>query len=131
MCPIVRVVGGGEPEQMFVPIEDFPVVLSDLRKCLPELVTHLKERWPVDSVYIEERKSYRKNPIDPSQLVVPACIGVVVIFGTAVIKAAGTKIGDAIGDGLKPYIRKWVKAQFRRSSTPKRTQRKGKRRHGS
>ena len=107
MCPIVRVVGGGEPKQVFVPIEDFPVVLSDLRKSLPELETRLKEKWPVESVHIEERRSYRKNPIDPSQLVVPACIGVVVILGTAILKATGTKIGDAIGDGLKPYITKW------------------------
>jgi hypothetical protein len=131
MCPIVRVVGGGEPKQVFVPIEDFPVVLSDLRKSLPELETRLKEKWPVESVHIEERRSYRKNPIDPSQLVVPACIGVVVILGTAILKATGTKIGDAIGDGLKPYITKWVKAQFQKSKKPKRIQRKTSRRHAS
>jgi hypothetical protein len=131
MCPIVRVVGGEEPEQVFIPIEKFPVVLSHLRKSLPELKERLEKKWPVESVHIEERRSYRKNPIDPSQLVVPACIGVVVIFGTAILKATGSKIGDAVGDGLKPYITKWVKAQFQKSKKPKGLQRKRRRRHAS
>jgi len=129
MCPIVRVVAGGEPEQVFIPIEDFPVVLSALRKSLPELEERLKEKWPVESVHIEERRPRLKNPTGPSQLIAPACIGVVVIFGTAMLKAMGSKIGDAIGDGLKPYVTKWVKAQFQKPKKSKKIQRKRKQRH--
>jgi hypothetical protein len=50
MSPVVRVVVGPEPEQVFVPIEDIPLVLSDLRRSLPELTAELRSKWPVETV---------------------------------------------------------------------------------
>lgn len=120
MSPLVRLVGASEPKQIFISIEDVPIVLSDLRRSLPDLAAELRRIWPVESVYIEEQRSYRKNPFDPSQLVIPACIGLVVIFVSAAAKAAGSKIGDAIGEEVTPYVRRWVKARFRMSSTKRR-----------
>jgi hypothetical protein len=34
------------------------------------------------------------------------------IFSSAVLKAAGTKIGEGIGDGIKPFVTRWLKMQF-------------------
>ena len=100
MTPLVRVVGAREPEQLFISIEDIPLVLADLRRSLPELAAELRGKWQVETVYIEEQKPRAKNPIDPAQIIPAACIGLVVVFGSAVLKAAGTKIGDAIGDEI-------------------------------
>jgi hypothetical protein len=112
MSPVVRLVAGPEPEQVFVPIEDIPLVLSDLRCSLPELTTELCSKWPVETVCLEEQKPFRKNPVDPSQVIPAACIGILVIFASSAAKAAGTKIGDAIGDEVTPHVRRWVKANF-------------------
>jgi hypothetical protein len=112
MSPVARLVVGQEPEQIFVSIEDTPLVLSELRRALPELTAALRRRWPVENVHIEEQKPFRRNPFDPSQVVPAACIGIVVIFVSAAAKAVATKIGDAIGDEVTPYVRRWVKARF-------------------
>jgi hypothetical protein len=116
MSPIVSLVTTKEPEHVFIPIEDVPVVLSDLRRSLPQLREELCRRWPVDSVHLEERRPRRKNPFDPSQVIPAACIGLVVIFSSAVLKAAGTKIGEGIGDGIKPFVTRWVKGRFAKSN---------------
>jgi len=115
MSPTIRVVSAKEPTQVFIPIEDVPVVLSELRRSLPLLRQELSERWPVESVHVEERRPRLKNPFDPSQVIPAACIGLVVIFSSAVLKAAGTKIGEGIGDGIKPFVLRWVKARFPKS----------------
>ena len=112
MSPVVSVVTAKEPEHVFIAIEDVPVVLSELRRSLPQLRDELCRRWPVDSVHIEERRPRRKNPFDPLQLVEAACIGLVVVFSSAVLKAAGTKVGEGIGDGVKPFVTRWLKKQF-------------------
>jgi hypothetical protein len=91
MSPIVRLITAKEPEQVFIPIEDIPLVLSDLRRSLPQLREDLRLRWPVESVHLEERRPRRKNPFDPSQVVEAACIGLVVLFSSAMLKAAGTR----------------------------------------
>jgi hypothetical protein len=101
MSPIVRVITAKEPQQVFIPIEDIPLVLSDLRRSLPQLREELCRRWPVETVHLEERRPRRKNPLDPLQVVEAACIGLVVVFSSAVLKAAGTKVGEGIGDGIK------------------------------
>jgi hypothetical protein len=87
MSPVV----GPEPEQVFVSIEDIPLLLSDLRRSLPELTAELRSRWPVKTVCLEEQKPFRKNAFDASQVVPAACIGIVVVFASAAAKAAGTK----------------------------------------
>ncbi len=112
MSPVARLVSDKEPEQVFISIEDTPIVLADLRRSLPELQEELCRKWPVESVHIHERRPYFKNPLHPSQVVEAACIGLIVVFSSAVLKAAGTKIGDAIGDGVKPFIVHWVKNRF-------------------
>jgi hypothetical protein len=112
MSPIVRVITAKEPEQVFIPIEDIPLVLSDLRRSLPQLQEDLRLEWPVESVHLEERRPRRKNPFDPVQVVEAACIGLVVVFSSAVLKAAGAKVGEGIGDGIKPFITKWLKRRF-------------------
>lgn len=112
MSPVARLVLGQEPEQIFVSIEDTPLVFSELRRALPDLTAELQRRWPVECVYIEEQKPFRKNPFDPAEVVRAACIGIVVVFASAAVKAVATKIGDAIGDEVTPYVRRWVKARF-------------------
>jgi len=115
MSPVVSVVTAKEPDHVFIPIEDVPVVLSELRRSLPQLREELCRRWPVDSVHLEERRRRRKNPFEPSQVIPAACIGLVVIFSSAVLKAAGTKIGEGIGDAIKPFVTRWVKGRFAKS----------------
>ena len=112
MSPIVRLITAKEPEQLFISIENFSLVLSELRRSLPQLREELHRRWPVESVHIEERTPRRKNPFDPMQVVPAACIGLVIVFSSAVLKAAGTKIGESIGDGIKPFVTKWLKSRF-------------------
>ena len=115
MSPTVRVITDREPEQVFIPIEDIHLVLSSLRRSLPQLREELRLRWPVESVHVEERRARRKNPFDPLQVVPAACIGLVIIFSSAVLKAAGKKIGEGIGDGIKPFVTRWLKNHFAKS----------------
>ena len=52
-----------------------------------------------------------------------ACIGLVIIFGSAVLRAAGTKIGEGIGDAIKPFVNSscdGVKARFAKSDRGRR-----------
>ena len=99
MSPIVQVITARDLDHVFVSIEDTPLVLSDLRRSLPQLREELCRRWPVESVHLEEQRPRCKNPVDPLQVVEAACIGLVVVFSSAVLKAAGTKVGEGIGDG--------------------------------
>lgn len=129
MSPTIRVFTAKDPKHVFVPIEDVPLVVSDVRRSLPQLQEDLRRRWPVESVYLEERRPRRKNPFDPLQVVEAACIGLVVVFSSAVLKAAGTKVGEGIGDGVRPFVTRWLRKQFTRSSNRlTRPKRKNKRR---
>jgi hypothetical protein len=128
MSPIVRVITAKEPEQLFIPIEDIPLVLSELRRLLPQLREELHWKWPVESVHIEERTPRRENPFDPMQVVPAACIGLVIVFSSAVLKAAGTKIGEGIGDGIKPFVAKWLTSRFGKPRRIMTTSRKTKKR---
>jgi hypothetical protein len=113
--PIVRVVGPEPTAEIFVSVERMPLVLAELRRKLPKLKTDLLRKWPVESVSLEARNSRRRNPYNPSELVVPACVGIVVYY---VIKPAvksastriGEKVGDAIGEELAAYVRRWLKS---------------------
>ncbi len=128
MSPIVHVVTARDPKHVFVSIEDIPLVLSDLRRSLPQLREELCRRWPVETVHLEERRPRRKNPFDPLQVVEAACIGLVVVFSSAVLKAAGTKVGEGIGDGVKPFVTKWLKSRFGKPGRKLATSRKANKR---
>lgn len=123
MVPIVRIVSGGEPDQIFIPIEDSPVVLSELRKSLPKLKRALRKKWPVESVYIDVRCPRMRNSFEAwqaSHFIVEGAIGLAIIFGgsmlRATLRAAGKKIGESLGnrfgDEIKPFVKKWLKNQF-------------------
>jgi hypothetical protein len=115
MSPIVRIVGPAPTAEVFVSVERMPLVLADVRRKLPKLKSDLSKQWPVESVSIEARNSQRRNPYSPSELVVPACVGIVVYY---VIKPAvksasmriGERVGDAIGKELASYVRRWLKS---------------------
>lgn len=119
MSPIVRVVSGGEPAEIFVPIEDMPVVLSDLRRHLPELRKELRKQWPVEGVYIRQRTPRRRNPPPLTLLhtnyLTDAVIGLAIILGGGVVNGLvgklGKSIGEGIGDRIKRTVMKWLKAR--------------------
>jgi hypothetical protein len=112
MSTLVRLVRGGDSEyesdEVFVSIESIPVVLADLRRCLPSLQKELKKKWPVKHVEIQEKRPRRKNPYDPSQIVAPVAIGLAITFSYAAAKAAGTKVGDGLGEEITERVRKWL-----------------------
>jgi hypothetical protein len=108
--PIVRVVGGGPPiKEVFVSVEDMPLVLGDVRRALPKLKRELSRKYRVERVELSSRVPRLRNPIEPSQIIVPACVGIVVYVIGPAAKAASTKVGDAIGDEIVKYVRRWLK----------------------
>jgi hypothetical protein len=114
MSPTIRLVSGGpegEPEEVFVSIEHIPVVLADLRRSLPSLQKELKKKWPVEHVGLHERRPFRNNPYDPSQIVVPAAVGLVITFTYAAAKAAGAKIGDGVGKEIAELVHRWLRGK--------------------
>jgi hypothetical protein len=120
MSPIVRVVGG-EPDEIeiFISIEDVPVVLADLRRRLPELTDELRKQWPVERVAIRERSPRRRNPSVALQFIPQAYFGIVVTLGHAILAGIGAEVGRKILKSaqvkrISQSVRKWVKAQFRK-----------------
>jgi len=108
--PIVRVVGGEPPtKEVFVSVENVPLVLADVRRALPKLKRELSRKYRVESVKLSSRVPRLRNPIEPSQIIVPACVGIVVYVLGPAAKAASTKVGDAIGDEIVKYVRRWLK----------------------
>ncbi len=106
-----RVRESAEPcdEEVFVSLENTPIVLSDIRTALPKLRKELAARWPVIRVEIENRRpTRRRNPYDPKQAI-ETVLGIRVVFlltRTAqvfldeVARAAGSEIGE--------YVRGWI-----------------------
>ena len=108
-------------EQVFVSLEDTPLVLSDVRRELPQLKRELRKKWQVLHVEIENRIPRRKNPHIATELVRLACVGVVVSFALPAAKAAGTKIGEAVGEEIAVYVRGWIRRVGRGKSTVKKS----------
>lgn len=115
MSPIVQIVGGGESDDVFVSVEDFPVVLSELRQSLPELEGELKRRWPVGSVRLDAQRNRIRNPIGPTtHLLISAAIGIFVTYGSEFVRQTTKKVSDRVGDEIADYVSKWLKKKFAR-----------------
>jgi ribosomal protein S19 len=99
---IVRVVGGGAPtKEIFVSVEDMSLVLADVRRALPKLKRELSRKYRVEGVELSSRIPRLRNPIEPSQIIVPACVGIIV--------HVVTKAGDAIGVKISKHVGRWLK----------------------
>jgi hypothetical protein len=113
MSPIVQIVGAEEPNEVFVSIEAVPLVLSELRRSLPELARELKKRWPVDGVRLDARRPRLRNPLDPTtQHLVHAAIGIFILYGSRFGHQTITKISDRVSDEIADYVSKWLKRKF-------------------
>jgi hypothetical protein len=111
MPPIVRLVGGGEPcEEVFISLERTLIAMADVRSTLPQLQKELRRKWPVEHVRIETRIPRLRNPYDPSQVLEAACVGLVVSFTLPAVRAASRKVGEAIGDEIAKYVRRWIRS---------------------
>ncbi len=111
MSPIVRVVTDKESDaEVFVSLEQALLVLGDVRATLPQLGEKLRQKWDVTNVQIQNRIPRLRNPLNPVQVVEAACIGLVVSFTVPAVRAAGKKIGDAIGDEIAKHVRRWIRA---------------------
>ncbi len=111
MSPIVRVVTDKESDaEVFVSLEQALLVLGDVRATLPQLREQLRQKWDVTNVQIQDRIPRLRNPLNPLQVVEAACIGLVVSFTVPAVRAAGKKIGDAIGDEIAKHVRRWIRA---------------------
>src|SRR5258706_500315 len=100
MSPIVQVVGPAPTAEIFVSVERMRLVLADVRRELPKLKNDLSRKWPVRSVSPEARNPRRRNPYNPSELVVPACVGIVVYYVIKpAVKSASTRIGERVDLG--------------------------------
>ena len=111
MSPIVRVVTDKESDaEVFVSLEQALLVLGDVRATLPQLREQLRQKWDVTNVQIQNRIPRLRNPFNPLQVVEAACIGLVVSFTVPAVRAAGKKIGDAIGDEIAKHVRRWIRA---------------------
>lgn len=128
MPRIVRVCTDENPEgQVFVSLEQTPLVLSDVRRDLPQLKRELCRKWRVLHVAIENRIPHRRNPHVPGALVAVACVGLVVKFGLAVADGAGKKIGETIGQEIVKYVNGWIKRIGKSKAARKRSARPRKR----
>jgi hypothetical protein len=108
--PTVRLVTGREPEgEVFVSLEQTPLVLGELRKALPQLRAELQKKWPVLYVDIENQLPARRNSYDPSELVKAACIVLAIRFTWSAVDGAGKKLGEVVVDELSKYARRWIK----------------------
>jgi hypothetical protein len=136
MCPIVSIVSGGEFDPgVFISLENIPIVLANLQRALPQLRNALRRRWFVQSIEVENRRPRFRNPFDPS-LIVPAGVGLLITFGAAAAKAAGTEFGKVAGTDIAAtdiaaYVRRWIRRlPTKKTSTAirsrKPTQRKSK-----
>ena|SRR5712691_9611989 len=110
MCPIVRLVNPAEfDSEVFISLENIPIVLADLRRALPQLRNRLRSRWLVQTIEIENRIPRLRNPFDPSQIIVPAGVGLLITFSAAAAKAAGTEFGAVVGREIAAYVRRWIR----------------------
>jgi hypothetical protein len=110
MCPIVSLVSDRESDsEVFISLENISIVLADLRRALPQLKNTLRRRWMVQTIEIENRIPRFRNPFDPSQIIVPAGIGLLITFGAAAAKAAGKEFGAVAGKEIAAYVRRWIR----------------------
>src|SRR5260370_17769217 len=66
-------------EEVFVSLEDTPIVLADIRVALPQLQKELAARWPITRVEIENKKPIlRRNPHDPTHTTGGGAIGILI-----------------------------------------------------
>jgi hypothetical protein len=115
--PTVRIWNGGRKPggEVFASLEQTAVVLADIRAALPQLKEQLGQRWSIESIEIEDRTPRVSNPMDPARLrdlteiMALAGVGIVVLFAREATKAAGKKVGDAIGEEIAQYVRGWIK----------------------
>ncbi len=125
--PTIRVLPVGktriEPgeEDLFISLEETPVVLADVRTALPRLRKTLMTRWPsINAVEIENRRiTRRRNPHDPTQVFRDAVFGIAIyiwsrparIFLDEVAREAGKKVGPEVGRqaaAAMRYVQRWV-----------------------
>ena len=107
----IRIWNGSEDgsDEVFVSIENIPVVLADLRRSLPSLKKELARKWPVEHVQIQEKGRAALRLKNPYALVVPVAIGLAITFSHAAAKAAGTKIGDGVGKEITELVHRWLR----------------------
>jgi hypothetical protein len=94
---------------VFVSVEETPLVLSEVRRALPQLTRELRGRWPIQGAELENRMPVRRNPYTPTAVVAVACMGIAVRFALSAAQAAGTKVGDVMGREITKYVQRWIK----------------------
>lgn len=104
----VYLVGSESDCEVFVSLEQAPVVLGRVRTGLLGLKRELNRKWRVQSVDVEARPSRRRNPFHPGDVAVPACVGIVIRYFWSVADRAGKKTGDAIGEEIAEHVRRWL-----------------------
>jgi hypothetical protein len=116
--PTVLLLGDGENSAQFVSVslEHTPLILSEVRKALPQLKKELGKQWPVLWVGIENKKPRLRNPHDPSAIIEAACIVLTVKFFGGV----GTELGKMALRAATKHIQNWI-AKFSRPALPTRT----------
>jgi hypothetical protein len=127
MAPIVEVVTGLEKdEEVFVSLEHTPILLAQVRKNLLHLKSELSKKWSVEEVRIENRIPRLRNPYDALQIIEAACVGLLVSFTLPAVKAAGKKVGVAIGDEIADRVRRWIRINCKPSPTRSRSLRRAR-----
>jgi len=116
-----------DDQEVFVSLEDTPIVLADIRAALPQLGEILTARWPnITGVEIINRRiTRRRNPHDPTQVLANAVLCIAVYFCTRPVtrpvqifleeaaRAVAKKVGDSVGDDIveiKEGIKIWIMA---------------------
>src|SRR5208282_5055364 len=111
--------------EVFVSLEHTPVVLADIRAALPRLKKDLSSRWQIEHVEIENRLPRRRNPVNPaqvSQAIAGGCVGILILFTVATVRAAGKKVGEAAGEEIGECVRRWIRQI---TAAPKRKKKSG------
>jgi hypothetical protein len=115
--PTVRVYGDaeGRPEgEVFISLEQAPIVLANIRAALPHLRANLRKRWPVERVEIDIRLPRLQNSSDTwsflshSHVIADVGVGILVLYLAEAVRAAGKKTGEAAGKEIAGYVRRWL-----------------------
>jgi hypothetical protein len=96
--------------EVFVSLEQTPLVLSDVRRGLPQLERDIRRKWPVQAVVIENRLPLRRNPYLPGTkaIIETACLGILVRFTLSAAQAVGAKVGDVMGREIAKHVKRWI-----------------------
>lgn len=122
---------------VFVSLEETPIVLADIRAALPRLQNKLVRRWPsITRVEITNRTGLRRrrNPHDPAQAAVAACLGIRVVWlvtkaaaeFVSVAAQAARKVVEPASEEIGDYLRGWIRARNPYALESRRTIRKAK-----